>query len=391
MPGKGTAGDGRRCGGSPCARARGIIARRTEVKKLSYLVPLGPFHTALRSPQRLLLRAEGDIIQDIEHRDGYTGREIAERVRRADLARSYPLINRICGVHSHHHALAWTMALEQLAGIAVPPRAQILRTVAAELERAASHLQHTAIVFELIGLLQVQRQLMALREWVLASMQHLTGHRLVVDFARPGGVNVDLTDEERAAMLRLIKRPAEVLYRLIDRTIRRRTFTRRVVGIGALLQSAAQNLGIAGPVGRASGIQRDVRVDAPYAAYADVKPAQVTQTGGDAYARVMLLLLEAYDSLQLALKLLETIPDGEWQGNPLEALPVGSSTAAVEGPACPLRYTIVSDGTRLTQLTIEAIGAPHRLVWRALLAGQLVEDAAIIIASVGACTTCAEV
>lgn len=379
--------------GSQLPMARGIIAPRlVEVKiTLSYLLSLGPFHSAFRTPQRIILRAEGDIIQDIEHRDGYNERGIAERVRRADLARSYPLINRICGVHSHHQALAWTIALEMIAGIEVGARAQILRTVAAELERAASHLQHAAIVFELIGLGQVQRQLVALREWILASMQHLTGHRQVVDYVRPGGVNVDLTNEERAAIQRLIKRPSEVLYRLIDRTIRRRAFTRRVVGMGSLQQGPAESLGIAGPVGRASGIQRDLRVDAPYAAYADVKPAQVTQTGGDTYARVMLLLLEAYDSMQLVLKLLEDLPEGAWQGEPLEALPPGSSSAAVEAPSGPVRYTLTSDGTRLTKLTIEAIGAPHRLVWRALLAGQLVEDAAIIIASVGACSACAEV
>lgn len=357
---------------------------------MSYLLPLGPFHPALRSPQRIVLRADGDIIQDIEHRDGYSTRNIADRIRRFDLARSYTLINRICGVHSHHHALAWTMALEALAGLSVPPRALVLRTVAAELERAASHLQTTAVVFELLGLGQVQRQLFALREWVLAAMQHLTGHRLVVDFARPGGIQVDLTDEERAAMLRLVRKPAAMLYRLIDRTITRRAFTRRVVGVGTLLQPAAETLGVSGPVGRASGIKRDLRTDAPYASYAEVKVAQVTQTGGDTYARIMLLLLETFDSLQLVQRLLEQLPAGAWQGQVVEALPPGTSSVTVEAPAGPIRHTLVSDGTRLTTLQLEALGAPHRLVLRALLAGQLVENAAVIVASVGACMTCTE-
>lgn len=337
-----------------------------------------------------MLRVDGELVQDVEHRDGYNARTIVDRVRRGDLARSYTLINRICGVHSHHHALAWTIALEALAGLEVSARAQSLRTTAAELERAASHLQSTAIVFELLGLAQVQHQLVSLREWVLAAMQHLTGHRLVVDFVRPGGVLVDLTNEERAAIQRLIRQPAQVLYRLIDRAIQRRSFTRRVVGVGSLLRPAAENLGVAGPLGRASGIQHDLRVDAPYAAYAEVKPAQVTQTGGDTYARVMLLLLEAYDSLQQVLRLLDTLPEGEWQGTALETLPVGTATAAVEAPAHPLRYTITSDGTRLEAIRIEALGTPHRLVLRALLAGQLVENAAVIVASTGACVACAE-
>lgn len=191
-------------------------------------------------------------------------------------------------------------------------------------------------------------------------------------------------------MQRLLKRPAEVLYKLIDRTIRRRAFTRRVVGVGGLQLAAAETFGLSGPAGRASGIARDLRLDEPYAAYDEFKPAQVTQTGGDTYARVMVLLLEAYDSLQIVLRLLEALPEGSWQGRVLESLPSGTVTAVVEAPTGPLSYTIVSNGTQLSHIRIETIGAPHRLVWRALLVGQLVENAAIIIASVAACTTCAE-
>jgi ech hydrogenase subunit E len=177
---------------------------------------------------------------------------------------------------------------------------------------------------------------------------------------------------------------------LIDRLIRQRAFTRRVVGVGALHQEAAENLGLAGPAGRASGIQRDLRVDAPYAAYAEVKVAQVTQTGGDTYARIMLLLLEAYDSMRSVQDLLEHLPEDEAVGYLLHELPAGRAVVAVEAPAGPLRYTLHSDGTRLSTIAIDAIGAPSRLVWRALLAGQLVEDAAIIVASVAACANCAE-
>lgn len=357
---------------------------------MSYLVPIGPFHASLRAPQRIVLRAEGDLIHDIEYRDGYNSRDVAERIRRGDLLRTYPLINRICGVHSHHHALAWTMALESLAGVTVPQRAQVLRTVAAELERAASHLQQTAIVFELLGLTYVQRQLVSLREWVLGGMQYLSGHRMVIDYARPGGVRVNLTDEDRAAVVRLVKRPVEVLYQLIDRTIRRRSFTRRVVGIGTLGRDAATHLGVAGPIGRASGLERDLRVDAPYAAYAHVKLAQVTQTGGDCYARIMLLLLEAYDSLQIVQRLLDDLPQDAWQGDLIDWLPPGSATIGLEAPAGPLHYTLHSDGTRLTTVKIEGL-ALDRLVWRALLAGQQIEDATLIIASANACPTCAEV
>ena len=231
---------------------------------------------------------------------------------------------------------------------------------------------------------------LARRPGQLVPKQELLDAAWAGTFVGDGALKVCIR-EIRKALGDDAKRPADVLYRLIDRTIRRRAFTRRVVGVGGLQQSAAANLGLAGPAGRASGIQRDLRVDAPYAAYAEVKPAQVTQTGGDTYARIMLLLLEAYDSLQVVLRLLEAVPEGDWSGDVLEAVPSGRAEVLVEAPAGPLRYALTSDGTRLTALTIEAIGPPDRLAWRALLAGQQVEDAAMIIASVGACTACAEV
>ncbi|WP_029215522.1 hypothetical protein [Kallotenue papyrolyticum] len=358
---------------------------------MSYILPLGPFHPALRVPQRFELRVEGEKIIDVDYRGGYTDRAVIERLRRADLLRSAILVSRFCGAHAQHHALAWTMALEALGNIPVPPRAASLRSVAAELERATAHLHQAALVFELLGLGQARRQIVALREWILAAALRLSGRRLGAEYIRPGGVASDLDEDNRAAILRLVEQPAEALYRLIDRTVRRRHLVRRLVGIGRLTLEAAERLGVSGPLGRAAGIARDLRLEAPYAAYAGAPPAQVIQPSGDAYARLMVLLLEAYDSLQLVQRLLRSLPGGPCVGEPVAALPPGTSTAGVEAPGGPLHYALRSDGTRLTEIRVETPGAPQRLTWRALLAGQLVEDAAIIIAGVAACPTCAEV
>jgi Ni,Fe-hydrogenase III large subunit len=104
----------------------------------------------------------------------------------------------------------------------------------------------------------------------------------------------------------------------------------------------------------------------------------------------MLLLLEAYESLRLALTLLDELPSGACIGERIEIVPPGSGEAEVEAPSYPLRYRVTSDGTRATELEITARGAPSRLVWRAMLAGNLVDDAAIIVASAAPCCTCNE-
>lgn len=357
---------------------------------MSYVLPLGPFHPAMRTPLRIALRAEGELVDDIEYRDGYNARDVADRVRRADPAHAYDRIARACGTHALHHMLAWTLALENLVGAEAPPRAQALRTIAAELERAASHLQHAAIVFELLGLDSPRRELAGLRELALNALRSLTGSRLAARYPLPLGVASDVSNEARRREAGLLRRGADALFQLTERTIRQRAFTRRVLGVGVLTERAAVELSIAGLAGRASGRAVDVRVDRPYAAYAGRKTAPVLQPGGDVYARIMLLLLEAYDSLRLAYSLLDALPEGPCIGERVEVLPPGTGEAEVEAPSFPLRYRVVSDGTRARELTVEALGAPHRLVWRALLVGNLVDDAAIIVASLGACTTCAE-
>jgi len=344
----------------------------------------------LRTPLRIALRAEGETIVEIEYRDGYNARDIADRVRRADPAHAYEMIARICGTHAFHHMLAWTLALEDLVGVPAPPRAQALRTVVGELERAASHLQQLAIVFELLGLAAPRRELVGLREVALGALHALTGSRLAARYPLPLGVASDVPDDARRREVGLLQRSAEALFQLTELMIHRRAFTRRVLGVGLLTRAAALELGVAGVAARASGVAADVRVDRPYGVYGERKTTPLTQPGGDVYARLLLLLLESYESLRLAYMLLDELPAGQCIGERVEIVPPGSGEAEVEAPAFPLRYRVVGDGTRARELEIEARGAPDRLVWRAMLAGSLVDDAAIIVASVGACAACKE-
>lgn len=357
---------------------------------MSYLLPLGPFHPALRTPLRIALRVEGETIVEVGLRDGYNARDVADRVRRADPARSYELIARICGTHAFHHMLAWTLALEDLVGMSAPPRAQALRTVVAELERAASHLQNAAIVFELLGLDAPRRELCSLRELTLGSLLALTGSRLAARYPLPLGVASDIADEPRRREIGLLRRGADMLFQLTERTIRRRAFTRRVLGVGVLARSGVEELGMAGIAARAAGVAADVRVDRPYCLYGEWKSAPLTQPGGDVYARLLLLLLEAYESLRLVYGLLDELPAGQCIGEQVEILPPGSGEAEVEAPSFPLRYRVVSDGTRASELHIAARGAPTRLAWRAMLAGNLVDDATVIVASAATCCACIE-
>ncbi len=356
---------------------------------MSYLLPLGPFDRSLRGPQRVVLRADGERISDIEHHEGFHARGCAERLRRLPLAHSYALVNRVCGVHSHHHAWAWTMALERLAGIDVPPRAEALRLLLAEAERIASHLHDAARIVAALGLDAVFTRLFQLRELALEAGKTLTGHRLAHDFVRPGGVLHDLHGDERSALHALHTTIAGELRKLIP-SLGRGGVTRRTRGIGVLKPELLDALGVAGWLGRASGNDLDLRRDYPYGGYTAVRPLVVLQEGGDVRARLLTLLAEAYESAEFSRQIVRALPEGRWRGDPITSVPQGSVSVSVEAPSGALTYALASDGYRLTDVAISSAQRPDRILLRSALAGRLVDDAALILLSLASCTACAE-
>ncbi|KAB8144553.1 NADH-quinone oxidoreductase subunit D [Chloroflexia bacterium SDU3-3] len=357
---------------------------------MSYSLALGPFHPAWRGPQRLILRVDGERIADLEYRDGYNERGIADRLARLDLPQALYLASRVCGTCSFAHSLAFCQAIESLCGLEVGERAAMLRVAAAELERIGSHLLAAAMLLESLGLEQAGGRLRALREQGLGLMARVSGARLAPDLCVPGGVRRNLAASDREEVLIAVPKLNRGLYALIESLIDQRSLLARAVNVGALPKTAAEQYGVRGPLARASGIARDLRADHPYAAYNSLPFRVITQDGGDIYARLLVLLLEAFESVKLVELGLQNLPMGDWQGEIPRKLQQGQASAATEGPRGLIRYTIESDGERLKQVRIDAPRQLDRLLARTMLAGALLDNAVPIIASCDVCTACAE-
>ncbi len=342
---------------------------------MSYSLALGPFHPAWRGPQRFVFKLDGERVADIEYTDGFNERGCAERLSRLALPQALHLITRICGTCSFAHSLAFCQALERLCAITVSDRAGVLRCVAAELERIASHTRAAAGV---------------LRELALHGLQALSGARVIPDLCVPGGLRRDLAGPDRETLLIALPKLNRGLYRFIDALIEQRALLARTIEVGGLPRAAAEQFGVRGPLARASGIARDARSDHPYAAYARLAFKPITQDGGDVYARLVLLLLEAYESVKLIDQALKELPDGPSQGELPEELPAGQGVGIAEGPHGLIRYTIESDGRKITQARIDTPRQLDRLLARTLLSGALIDNTVAIIASIDSCTACAE-
>jgi ech hydrogenase subunit E len=134
---------------------------------MPYRIPLGPYHPSLDEPYKTTLRCKGEKIEAVDIDIGFNFRAVELLAQRRNYIQNLTLVERVCGICSCVHTLTYAMALECIAGIEVPPRAQYIRLVVAELERVHSHLLWAGIAAEEIGFQTLFMEVFALRERVM--------------------------------------------------------------------------------------------------------------------------------------------------------------------------------------------------------------------------------
>lgn len=354
---------------------------------MAYTLALRPSAPALSRPQRVLLKVEGEQIIDVEYRpDGGAASPFA-RIDRMSFEQVVAAATAACPSCGTAHALALCQAVEALAPLAVPRRAAALRLVAAELERAGSHLAAAAAVFSALALPATAAAFAAEGRGARAALDLLTGGQVGTWFT-PGGVARNPADDDLAALARSAADSLERLFTLADTTVAQRSLLARTVEVGVISASAAERFFLAGPLARAAGLKADLRLDAPYAAYDQWRPDLVTQEGGDVYARLLIFILEALESLKLVGRVLAELPAGPTRGALPADLPLGTGESAVEAPRGPLRYRVEADGRRLSAVSCTPAPQLDRLLARAALVNATLDDTALIVVSTDPCDTC---
>ena len=354
---------------------------------MAYTLALRPSAPALSRPQRVLLKVEGERIVDVEYRPDAGGGELFGRVDRMGFEQMVAAVATACPSCGVAHATALCQAVEALAGLAVPARAAALRLLAAELERAASHLATAGAIFGALGLPGAAEAFAAegraAREALLRLAGDPPGSWIV-----PGGVARDPDDEGRGALARAAAEALDRLFAAADRSLTQRPLLARTVEVGVISAGAAEQFRLAGPLARAAGLRGDLRLDAPYGAYDDFRPELVTQEGGDVYARMMVFILEALESLKLAGRVARELPEGATRGELPAALPAGGAAGATEAPRGPVRYRVEADGRRLVAVSCAPAPQLDRLLARAVMVDAALDNAALIVVSTDPCDTC---
>lgn len=354
---------------------------------MAYTLALRPSAPALTRPQRVLLKVEGEQIVDVEYRPDLGDGSPFARVGRMGFDQIMATAAAACPSCGVAHALALCQAVEALAAIRVPRRAAALRLLAAELERAASHLAAVGAIFGALDLGATAEAFAAEGRAARGALADLAGAPAGA-WLEPGGVGRDLSEEGRGALARAVAEMLERLFALADRSIAQRPLLARTVEVGVISAGAAEQFALAGPLARAAGLRADLRLDAPYAAYDEWRPELVTQEGGDVYARMMVYLLEALEGLKLAGRVVGELPEGPTRSPLPAALPAGAAEGAAEAPRGPVRYRVEADGRRLSAVSCTPAPQLDRLLARATLVKAALDDAALIVVSTDPCDTC---
>jgi len=242
------------------------------------IVPFGPQHPVLPEPIHLDLVLEDERVIEAIPRIGYIHRGLEKLVEKKDYQQYVYVAERICGICSFMHGMGYCMSIESIMEVEIPERAKFLRTIWAELSRLHSHLLWLGLLADAFGFESLFMQSWRLREQVLDIFEETTGGRVIFSVCDVGGVKKDISSETLnkmkevlTAMEKDLKEAAAVF--LNDSTVKLRT-----KGVGVLSKEAAFELGAVGPMGRASGIEMDIRSQG-YAAYDQLNFKPVTDQG----------------------------------------------------------------------------------------------------------------
>lgn len=357
----------------------------------TYRIPVGPLHVALEEPMYFKVDVSGETVAAVEIVAGHAHRGIEYLVAKRNIHQNLVLTERVCSLCSNSHPFTYCMALEQIAGIVLPERAEYLRVIADEIKRIASNLFNVAITAHLVGFDTLFMQVMELREVMQDTKESIFGNRMDLGANRIGGVRYDLDADGReylAAQLRQVGRALLEIRKIYEGDA---SFLRRTRGVGVLPAADAARLGLVGPVARASGIAADVRIKAPYAAYDRLAVEMQTGGDGDVWSRTLVRLREAETAIAIIDQCLRDMPGGPVSIPSIPDIPAGEAIAKSEAPRGELIYYLRTDGS----------DKPERLKWRVpsfnnwsalpvMLKGARIADIALIVGSIDPCVSCTE-
>jgi len=320
------------------------MAVRTE----PFVLNMGPVHPSTHGVFRMRVTLDGEVVVDIEPIFGYLHRGIEKLAEQRTYTGIIPLTDRLDYISSMSNNFAYCLAVEKLAGIKVPERAEYIRVIIAELQRVAALLIAVGAFLNDCGafftpFLYMFRE----RERIVDLFEMVSGQRLTYNYMRVGGVSQDLPDEFMPALRKFMDMMPRFMAEYDRLLVQNEILIARAKGVGILTGEQAINCSVSGPVLRASGVNWDIRKADPYSIYDRFDFAIPTQTTGDCYDRYRQRIEETRQSLHIIRQAMEQIPSGPVRAELPQLIrpPAGEAYAHIEAPKGELGFYLVSDNS----------------------------------------------
>lgn len=356
-------------------------------------ISLGPHHPSTHGVFRMNVTLDGEVVVKLKPVFGYLHRNHEKIAEQNSYLAAIPYTDRLDYLCSLTNNWAYVHAVEKLAGIAVPERAEYLRILLGELARIINHACLVGFLLNDLGtsftpLLYSLRE----RERMLDLVEELTGSRMMCNFFRFGGLRTDIPQDWLARLRAYLK---DGFARYLDEQDAllsgNEILLARTQGVGVLPAALAVQAGITGPMLRASGVAYDIRKVDKYSLYGRLAFQVPIGDHGDTYDRYMMRMLEMHESVKIILQAMDALrdqpPDAPFiepkarnQGLRPKA---GEAYARIEGPKGELGFHLVSDGTaKPWRYRIRPPSLINLTALEDMCLGQTLADTVVILGSV---------
>jgi NADH-quinone oxidoreductase subunit D len=343
---------------------------------------MGPQHPSTHGVLRVILKLDGEKVLGTECVIGYLHRGVEKIAENRTYAMFNPYVDRMDYVAAVSNGLGYCLAVEKLLNIEAPPRAAYIRVILAELNRMASHQlwlgTHALDIGAMTPLFYTFRD----REEILKIFEKYCGARLTTHAFRIGGTQYETYDGFEQEVNNFVKFVTPKIDEYEELLTTNRIWVERTRGVGLLSGKDCIDLGVTGPVLRASGVKWDLRKAQPYSMYEKFDFEIPTGENGDTYDRYLVRIAELRQSLRIIDQAVNSIPEGPIMAKVAKVMkpPVGEVYVSIEAPKGELGYFIVSDGsTQPYRLRVRPPSFVNLQALDKMVRGSLIADVVAVI------------
>jgi NADH-quinone oxidoreductase subunit D len=351
-------------------------------------VSMGPHHPSTHGVFRMDVKLEGERVVKLKPVFGYLHRNHENIAENGAYLSAIPYTDRLDYLCSMTNNWGYVLAVEKLAGIAVPERAEYLRVIVAELTRFQNHAGLIGFLLQDMGasgtpLMYAFRE----REKILDLFESLSGARMMCNYMRFGGLRVDATKEWLDEVSALVARLPQFVDEFENLLRANEILLARTQGTGILPRELAINTGVTGPMLRASGVNYDLRKVDRYGIYDRFSFKVPMGEHGDVYDRYMMRVLEMRETVKILEQALKDVPEGPVM-DPKTRLrglrpKVGEAYGRIESPKGELGFFLISDGTgNPYRYRVRPPSMINLTILEDMCLGENIADTVIILGSV---------